>query len=430
MSMGNPMKKILVVEDEYLVRIGICLLCDWEKHGYVVIGNASNGIEALEIIKKNKPHIILTDLMMDDMDGFELIKECQRLYPEIALVVLSNYNDFDNVKKAMQLGARDYILKLTIKPQELLETLDLIKIDTSANSLIDPSKVLLNNLSPIWSRMLRIAIEASYESEEEFKKQLKDVGIVIDWGNPFYILQIIVDDYLEKVRSDEISEPQLLLSTMEHIVQEAFLNIGNPINVIIHEKGRIAVLVSAGSMDYTVLNEQLLAAYKIIRENAARFLDIGVSAYLSSECNDLEDLSVFMKDADFSLYSTLWGVSGQFLTAESSPRESIRRTVAYIADNLNSNLDLATLSNVAAMSECYFSHIFKKEKGIGLKDYVNQQRIRKAKQLLGESSMKISSVALEVGIINANYFSALFKKMTNQTPNEYRNSKKPNFDEK
>ena len=261
--MGNPMKKILVVEDEYLVRIGICLLCDWEKHGYVVIGNASNGIEALEIIKKNKPHIILTDLMMDDMDGFELIKECQRLYPEIALVVLSNYNDFDNVKKAMQLGARDYILKLTIKPQELLETLDLIKIDTSANSLIDPSKVLLNNLSPIWSRMLRIAIEASYESEEEFKKQLKDVGIVIDWGKPFYILQIIVDDYLEKVRSDEISEPQLLLSTMEHIVQEAFLNIGNPINVIIHEKGRIAVLVSAGSMDYTVLNEQLLAAYKI-----------------------------------------------------------------------------------------------------------------------------------------------------------------------
>lgn len=104
------MKKLLVVEDEYLVRIGICSLCNWEEHGYVLIGNACDGSEALSLIEKDVPDILLTDLMMQGMDGFELIRQCKIRYPSIAIVVLSNYNDFDSVKRAMQLGAVDYIL--------------------------------------------------------------------------------------------------------------------------------------------------------------------------------------------------------------------------------------------------------------------------------------------------------------------------------
>jgi YesN/AraC family two-component response regulator len=73
------------------------------------------------------------------------------------------------------------------------------------------------------------------------------------------------------------------------------------------------------------------------------------------------------------------------------------------------------------MSECYYSHVFKLETGIGVKDYINQVRIKKAKQLLRETDLKIAGIALAIGITNTNYFSVFFKRLTDKTPIEYRN---------
>lgn len=118
------MKKVMIVDDEFLVRLGIKSLLRWEDYGYEIVGEAGNGQEALEKIEKMHPHIILTDLKMSPGDGFLLIERCRQKYPEMKFVVLSNYNDFENVRRAMKLGASDYVFKLTLKAQELLQILD------------------------------------------------------------------------------------------------------------------------------------------------------------------------------------------------------------------------------------------------------------------------------------------------------------------
>src|SRR5659263_154226 len=100
--------KILIVDDEVLVRIGIKSLLNWEENGYTVIGEASNGMTALEKVKKFHPDIVLTDLMMDTMNGFDLIRVLKKEFPDIKTIVLSCYNDFDSLKEAMKLGASDY----------------------------------------------------------------------------------------------------------------------------------------------------------------------------------------------------------------------------------------------------------------------------------------------------------------------------------
>ena len=83
------MKRIMIVDDEALVRMGIKSLLDWEKHGYEVVCDASSGQEALEKIGIYCPDIILTDLKMEPGDGFWLICQCRRRYPAIVFVVLS-----------------------------------------------------------------------------------------------------------------------------------------------------------------------------------------------------------------------------------------------------------------------------------------------------------------------------------------------------
>ncbi|MBX4270733.1 response regulator transcription factor [Clostridium estertheticum] len=112
--------KILIVDDEYLLRQGIKYLVDWNKEGFEIIGEASNGKEALNFIEKLKPHIIISDIVMPIMDGVDLAKVVKTKYPEIQIVILSGYSDFNYVKGTFKLGINDYILKPKLDPQEMV----------------------------------------------------------------------------------------------------------------------------------------------------------------------------------------------------------------------------------------------------------------------------------------------------------------------
>ena len=119
----NKLCKVLIVDDELIMRQGISHMIDWNQEGFELIGQASNGEEALEIIKNNVPDIILTDVVMPKMDGIELIKSLQNSYPNIKIIVLSSYSDFNYVKSSFKYGAIDYVLKPTLNIEELTATL-------------------------------------------------------------------------------------------------------------------------------------------------------------------------------------------------------------------------------------------------------------------------------------------------------------------
>ena len=154
------MKKVMIVDDEVLVRIGIKSMTSWEQYGYTIVADASDGEEALKKIRQYEPHIILTDLKMQPMDGFDLIAKCAADYPRIRFIVLSNYNDFENVRKAMKLGAYDYIFKLTIHVDELLKIMDEASMDLDEEEMkprSDTSEVVYKNLDAIKNNLVRQA---------------------------------------------------------------------------------------------------------------------------------------------------------------------------------------------------------------------------------------------------------------------------------
>lgn len=115
--------KILIVDDEYLLRQGIKHLLDWEKEGFQIVGEASNGKEALDLIEKLQPHIVISDIVMPIMDGVDLTKIIKSRFPKIQVLILSSYSDFEYVKDTFKHGVNDYILKPTLDPQELLSLL-------------------------------------------------------------------------------------------------------------------------------------------------------------------------------------------------------------------------------------------------------------------------------------------------------------------
>lgn len=114
------MKRVLIVDDEILVRIGIRSLL--EGSDYEIVGEAAGGREALELARRLRPDIVLTDLVMAEGDGLELVRALRGEGGPEAIIALSCRNDFDLVRQAMRAGADDYVFKLTLKTEELLET--------------------------------------------------------------------------------------------------------------------------------------------------------------------------------------------------------------------------------------------------------------------------------------------------------------------
>lgn len=117
--------RTLIVDDEILIRQGIKHYLDWEKEGFTIVGEASNGKEALKLIEKLNPHIVITDVVMPIMDGEALTRMVNEKYPNIGLIVLSSFSEFDYVRSAFQNGVIDYILKPKLNAEVLLKTLRL-----------------------------------------------------------------------------------------------------------------------------------------------------------------------------------------------------------------------------------------------------------------------------------------------------------------
>jgi two-component system response regulator YesN len=115
--------KVFLVEDEMVIRRGIKNSIDWEKEGYIFCGEASDGELAYPMIIKEKPDILITDIRMPFMDGLELCKLVKKELPNIKILILSGYEEFDYAKEAIRLGVTEYLLK-PISSGKLLEALN------------------------------------------------------------------------------------------------------------------------------------------------------------------------------------------------------------------------------------------------------------------------------------------------------------------
>ena len=105
------MLRTFLAEDEIVVRENIKKMVPWEQYGFELVGEASDGEMALPLIKKLKPDLLITDIKMPFMDGLTLSKVVRKELPDIKIVILSGYDDFNYAKEAISIGVEDYLLK-------------------------------------------------------------------------------------------------------------------------------------------------------------------------------------------------------------------------------------------------------------------------------------------------------------------------------
>lgn len=167
------MKKVLLAEDDYSVREYMRSHIAWKQNGYRLVGEAENGIQALELIQRLQPDLVITDIQMPQMNGVELIRRIQEEGLQVKVVVLSFYDDFAYVRDAMKYGAVDYILKHQLTEESLLQVL--AEAQKYNGNHYDPKmkeenrlmkRRIQNNLNEIKRRIFKELEAGTYEREE------------------------------------------------------------------------------------------------------------------------------------------------------------------------------------------------------------------------------------------------------------------------
>ncbi|KIL40605.1 hypothetical protein SD70_12785 [Gordoniibacillus kamchatkensis] len=119
----TAMTKVLIADDEIPIRESMRLF-PWEEHGYRLAGEARHGVEALELVEREAPDILITDIMMPVLDGISLMRTLRERELSLPVILLTCHKDFDYVREALLLGATDYLVKGVYRDQQLLDALD------------------------------------------------------------------------------------------------------------------------------------------------------------------------------------------------------------------------------------------------------------------------------------------------------------------
>lgn len=367
---GYAVIKIFLAEDEAIIRRGIRDSIDWEANGLEFVGEAGDGEYAYPLILKTEPDILLTDVKMPFMDGLELSRLVKKSLPNIKIIILSGYNEFDYAKEAIKIGISDYLLKPI----------------TSA-SLVDALKRVAETIREERERTrLLERYFVSYEKYTEFLDKTDYSGVD----------RKLIEDFL-KLGSVEECGP---------FIDEYFAAVGE-------HNYKSLLLRQYMTVDIFYCVQEFLKSLKVETDEIPETLrDI---KEIPKVIGGVETTVAYLK----ALFH--FALSARDKCSNDRYGNLIREARAYIAENFaKSDFSLNMISAHIGVSPSYFSSIFKQEMGQSFVEYLTKVRIDKACELLKCTNLRTAEIGESVGYNDPHYFSATFKKIMGQSPKDYK----------
>ena len=212
------MYQVLIVDDEPIVKIALRSMIDWESLGFHICATASNGEEALEMADRFHPDLMICDLKMPVMDGIDLIKTAKDRKMDCEFLVISNYEDFNYVRTALVLGASDYMLKVSISPEELTSQLQKIKTkleEKQAQAQKEPE----NSVETSLLHQERHAAWREFFTHKSYPLEnlLSITGIDVSDLGPLALCEISFDWYVQQLET--LPDTDLIRNTLKNALE-------------------------------------------------------------------------------------------------------------------------------------------------------------------------------------------------------------------
>ncbi|WP_163195663.1 response regulator [Clostridium thermarum] len=398
--MSSDTIRVLIVDDEYLVRNLLKKCIDWDSLGMEIIGEAASGNEAIELTDKYKPDLVFTDICMANMDGIQFADYIIKKYPNIKVAVISGYNDFKYAQRGIKAGIKDYILKPIddeiVKNTALKLKGEIEKDRAVFSEYTSLKKQVIENRPFFVERLLNRLIQPDLDVEE-IQRQMT----YLDFNFGSDIFQVAVVDIKFTHRGNQAKEVYVsqAMDALKPILRDK-----RDIHICFDMNYRITII---DNREDNILEEFI----EQIKEKSLNKFNVIYSIGLGTRKKGIENIEKSYREALKALERS----KGK------KPNKLIDDISKYMKQNLgDSELSLTKIAKVFFINPSYLSRIFKKETGTNIMDYLTKLRIEEALLLLKNTDLKAYEIGEKVGVPDSSYFSTCFKKYTGLSVSEYR----------
>ena len=396
------MYKTLFVDDERLIREGISNLIDWERITGQELTLAENAKVALKYLEHEKYEIVISDIYMQDMNGIELAKCIKGKWPDVVVILLSAYEDFDYARKAIEAGVFKYLLKPVI-PEELEdavnEAISQVKINEETKKRIDHSQEVLEDYrrelkKNLWKDILSGNMRNEDEIFERFEKMNMSKNI-----SPIYVVVYKTDDE-SMLYQNQVAIDKVVSSRFEGYIDTVFMD--NYIVILLKKENAKSVLYAFGDLVKEMFHfEVYMGEGKTVK--------------------DLSTLHMSVESAKYNIQKNRANKKDEPTQIVLAAVEMIRKEIENVDFNIN------TIANALYLTPAYFSRVFKRKMGMTCIDFIKNYRINLAKELLQNTDLSIQQISEKTGYATVYYFSQQFKQVTGESPGSFR-KKRQKFD--
>lgn len=373
------MYTILIADDEDMERDLIRFLLTRDFPNSFQLIEAPNGRDALHIIRQEKIDILLTDVQMPFLTGIELARESRKFLPDMEILFFSGFDDFEYVQSALVLRAVNYILK-PVNPEhfrqavsDILTRLNSNKIAFAKSAEYYSHSFFDDSVSPAES-----SLNVALPSDKELLHRISAAISLRDTEQ--------LTDLVHELMSRYLAPPTRSPAYIRHISISLLQML-------------ITAIPSLSDADFEATAEEIytLRYFSDIKETILKHLKMltdSISAEMDGACH------------------------------------SVYLVKQYIAEHYSEDLTLNLLAEQVYLSPNYLSNTFTRVTGCSLNKYIRLFRMKKAKELLTDSNLKIVDISKAVGYPTPSYFIKTFQAQYGMTPNCYREKNIPDISKK
>lgn len=362
----TKMLKIMIADDDEIIRVRLVKKIDWKSMGFEVIGEAADGEELLKKTLKYKPDVVLTDIKMPFMSGIEYVEAIRQNQLHTQVVIITGYAEFEYVHRLLHLGVCGYILK-PLDKEELRDCMcrlrDKILQERELNALVRQDKAGGANNN------------AGYVVSDKIRQTLVDKVLE---GKAVEVLTLI-----EACHTDMCVNHVSLDKMKQH-----YTYLCNSIYRALREHDKV--------------DDEIKGLMLTLFED--RFSELG----------DGKELLEFIR----ALMERLLGSLHRMEKEEENVH--LQKSLDYINRHFAQNISMAEVANHIGVSYGYLSYILNESVDGGFVRILRNRRMKEAKKLLVSSELKIYDIAEQCGFTNSRYFCTMFYADMGMTPTEYR----------
>ena len=428
------MYKVLLVDDEYMITEGLKRLIPFDKWDMEVVATANHADDALDYVRERPVDIVISDVNMPDKTGLEMIGEMKELLPNAYYILLSGYQEFDYVKKALNLNVVDYLVKPVDKVE--LERL-LEKIASQLGETSHEPEILSQQLD-----------------EEAFKTHLSQkenwwIGLSKEKQGNFVIPYYVLGQDWQIVLADQEFEGLLVMSfeapyqinfekwkrDVEKTLFYGSVNLDQSESLFSYYEPIYRVIIQ-GNLQQII--EELTLLEKIVLENTPRvsitkqlFTQFVMDVFHLFEHLKADDMTDIVKNIHaITTFEDLVAYTKETLTSffgQYRMNENVVSVLEVIGRDYQKELSLKDISKDLFINPVYLGQLIKKETNSTFAELLNKQRIKAAQQLLLSTNDSIEDICYTVGYSNVGYFYKVFRKLCGKSPKAYRKQVEANL---